>query len=64
MRRFDDVVKILLLHTNESYAETLAHYVSTEYPSYDVDVVSRVPVPERLRAILARASTTSFKRTS
>jgi len=48
------VVKILLLHTNESYAETLAHYVSTEYPSYDVDVVSRVPVPERLRAILAR----------
>ena len=48
------MVKILLLHTNESYAETLAHYVSTEYPSYDVDVVSRVPVPERLRAILAR----------
>lgn len=48
------MVKILLLHTNESYAETLAHYVSAEYPSYDVDVVSRVPVPERLRALLAR----------
>jgi len=48
------VVQILLLHTNESYAEMLARYVSTEYPSYDVDVVSRVPVPERLRALLAR----------
>ncbi|MDB9278564.1 glycosyltransferase family 4 protein [Halorubrum ezzemoulense] len=48
------MVRILLLHTNESYAETLAHYVSAEYPSYDVDVVSRVPVPERLRALLAR----------
>ncbi|ELZ40268.1 glycosyl transferase group 1 [Halorubrum californiense DSM 19288] len=48
------MAKILLLHTNESYAETLAHYVSVEYPSYDVDVVSRVPVPERLRALLAR----------
>ena len=48
------MVKILLLHTNESYAETLAHYVSAEYPSYDVDVVSRVPVQERLRALLAR----------
>lgn len=48
------MVQILLIHTNKSYAETLARYVSTEYPSYDVDVVSRVPVSERLRVLLKR----------
>jgi len=48
------VVRILLLHTNKSYAETLARYVSAEHPSYDVDVVSRVPVPQRLRALVGR----------
>jgi glycosyltransferase involved in cell wall biosynthesis len=30
----------------------LAHHVSAEYPSYDVDVVSRVPVSERLQALM------------
>jgi len=49
-----DVVKILLLHTNESYAETLAHYVSRPSIRLMMSTSSRVPVPERLRALLAR----------
>jgi len=46
------VARILLLHTNRSYAEQLAEVTSQTTP-HQVEAVSRVPVSERLR-VLAR----------
>ncbi|WP_136715456.1 glycosyltransferase family 4 protein [Halorientalis salina] len=48
------MVRVLLLHTNKSYAETLARIASRDHPSYDVEVVSRVPVSHRVRALRTR----------
>lgn len=46
------MARILLLHTNQSYAETLADTVSSRHPEHSVDVVSRVPVVERLQSLI------------
>ncbi|MEF8802288.1 MAG: glycosyltransferase family 4 protein [Halolamina sp.] len=44
--------RILLLHTNRAYAETLAAAVTENFPSFEVDVVSRVSVWDRIRALV------------
>jgi len=44
--------QVLLLHTNREYAETLAETVAGSVSDFEVSVVSRVPVAERIEALL------------
>lgn len=45
---------VLLLHTNQEYAETLAAAVEDVAPDFDVDVVSREPLTTRIAHLLDR----------
>ena len=44
--------RVLLLHTNREYAETLCEHVSKHVPDFDPVVVSRVPLSRRLQSVI------------
>jgi glycosyltransferase involved in cell wall biosynthesis len=43
--------RVLLLHTNKEYAISLAEAVESQTTEYEVDVVARVPIHNRIRSL-------------